>query len=83
MINEQYCKSKGFIPTIKTLPNHDSILMAVEGGKGFTILDKWNRAINNRSFKHIELDDSIAISAVWRKDNTNAVLPLFCDECLE
>jgi DNA-binding transcriptional LysR family regulator len=82
-INEQYCKSKGFIPTIKTLPNHDSILLAVERGKGFTIVSKWSRVINNSSFKCLELDDSLTICAVWRKDNGNAVLSLFCSECLE
>jgi DNA-binding transcriptional LysR family regulator len=82
-INEAYCKSKGFIPTIKTLPNSDSVLLAVESGKGFTILDKWQRIIKSRSFKLLELDDTVVVSAVWRKDNANAVLPLFCKECLE
>jgi DNA-binding transcriptional LysR family regulator len=83
MINEQYCKSKGFIPKIKTFPNLNSILLAIEAGQGFTIVNKWNRIIKNNNFKYFELDDSFIISAVWRKDNNNPALPLFCGECLE
>jgi DNA-binding transcriptional LysR family regulator len=82
-INEQYCKSKGFIPIIKTVPNFESILLAIEAGRGFTIVGKWNRIINNKGFKYVELDDSITFCAVWRKDNANAALSLFCNECLE
>jgi DNA-binding transcriptional LysR family regulator len=83
IINEQYCKSKGFIPIIKTVSNFESIILAIEAGRGFTIVSKWNRIINNKGFKYIELDDSIAFCAVWRKDNANAALSLFCNECLE
>jgi len=81
-INDQYCKSKGFIPIIKTVSNFESILLAIEAGKGFTIVSRINRVINNNAFKYIELDDSITFCAVWKKDNANAALSLFCSECL-
>jgi DNA-binding transcriptional LysR family regulator len=81
-VNEQYCKSKGFIPIIKTVSNFESILLAIEAGRGFTIVSKWNRAINNRSFKYIELDDHITFCAVWRKDNANEAFSLFRNECM-
>jgi DNA-binding transcriptional LysR family regulator len=82
IINEQYCKSKGFIPIIKTVSNFESILLAIEAGRGFTIVSKWNRIVNNKGFKYIELDDNITLCAVWKKDNTNPALSLFCNECL-
>jgi DNA-binding transcriptional LysR family regulator len=81
-INEQYCKSKGFVPIMKTVSNFESILLAIEAGRGFTIVSKWNRIVNNKGFKYIELDDSITICAVWKKDNNNPALRLFCSECL-
>jgi DNA-binding transcriptional LysR family regulator len=81
-VNEQYCKSKGFIPIIKTASNFESILLAIEAGRGFTIVSKWNRIVKNRDFKYIELDDNITFCAVWRKDNANDALSLFCNECL-
>ncbi|MDR2409553.1 MAG: LysR family transcriptional regulator [Bacteroidales bacterium] len=82
-INEQYCKSKGFIPIIKTVSNFESILLAIEAGRGFTIVSKWNRIVNNKGFKYIELDDNIVFCAVWKKDNNNSALRLFCNECLD
>lgn len=82
LINEQYCKSKGFIPIIKMVSNFESILLAIGAGRGFTIVSKWNRIVNNTDFKYIELDDHITFCAVWKKDNANAALSLFCDECL-
>jgi DNA-binding transcriptional LysR family regulator len=81
-VNDQYCKSKGFIPIIKTVSNFESILLAIEAGRGFTIVSKYNRVINNKVFKYLELDDSITFCAVWKKDNANAALSLFCGENL-
>jgi DNA-binding transcriptional LysR family regulator len=82
IINEQYCKSKGFVPIIKTVTNLESILLAIEVGRGFTIVGKWNRIVNNKKFRYIELDDTITLCAVWKKDNNNLALRLFCSECL-
>jgi DNA-binding transcriptional LysR family regulator len=83
IINAQYCKAKGSMPKIITHPNLDTILLAVSGGKGFAIVPKSSRIIKNTDFKYFELDDFIIICVVWRKDNNNAALSLFCSECLE
>jgi DNA-binding transcriptional LysR family regulator len=81
IINEQYCKSKGFIPQFKMAPNIDTILLFLESGKGFTILDQKDRRINNTAFKYIELDDFLRICVAWKKNNTNWALKAFLDTC--
>jgi DNA-binding transcriptional LysR family regulator len=78
-INESYCKSKGFIPNIKEMPNLDSILLALGSGKGYAVQDKFQRAVNLPHLKYIELDDYLNIYAVWKKNNTNPSLPLLLD----
>jgi DNA-binding transcriptional LysR family regulator len=79
IINEAYCKSKGFIPKVKELPNVDSLFMAIGSGKGYTILDKFQFAKTAKIFKYIELDDYINICIFWKKDNANNFLPIFLE----
>jgi DNA-binding transcriptional LysR family regulator len=81
-INESYCKAKGFIPRIKIIPNIDSLLLAIESGTGYAILDTQQRIMVNPNFKHFELDIDQSVCAVWKKDNPNTALEIFCSECL-
>jgi DNA-binding transcriptional LysR family regulator len=81
--HEQYCREKGFVPRIKTLSPLDSIFLAVESGKGYTILDYLCRIKNNTAYRYFELDDYyIKIGAVWKTNNTNWALKTFLDTCL-
>ncbi|GHV46223.1 LysR family transcriptional regulator [Spirochaetia bacterium] len=84
--NEAVCNLKGFVPKIKLMPNLDSILLALESGLGYTMLDARHHIIHDPYYKHIELDlDAIQhnISAVWKKDNSNHALNIFLKECLK
>jgi DNA-binding transcriptional LysR family regulator len=76
-MSELYCKSKGFIPVIKTVPNKESILLALERGSGYTIMNHWERAKDHPSFKYIELDVTEIVYMMWKEDNSNASLDLF------
>jgi DNA-binding transcriptional LysR family regulator len=80
--NETYCKSKGFIPRFKELPNLDSILLALQTGSGYTIVDYWIRDKDNPNFKYTPIDIFLSISDVWKADNGNRVLPLFLKTCV-
>jgi DNA-binding transcriptional LysR family regulator len=82
-INESYCKSKGFIPRIKMMPNIDSLLLAIESGTGYAILDTQQRIVFNSNFKYFELDIYQTICAVWKKDSTNAALKLLLSEFID
>jgi DNA-binding transcriptional LysR family regulator len=50
--NEAYCKSKGFIPRFQTLPNLDTMLLALQSGNGYTIIDEWIWAKDNPNFNY-------------------------------
>jgi DNA-binding transcriptional LysR family regulator len=80
--SEAYCNSKGFVPKIKTVPNIDSILLALERGSGYTLFDQWHRIKDHPSFRYIHCDISDTVCAVWKKDNPNTVLNLFVNQCL-
>jgi len=77
-----YCKSKGFIPRFKSMPNLDSILLALQNGTGYTILDSWIRQKNDPVFRYLPLDTSIIISNVWKADNANKALEIFLKNCV-
>jgi DNA-binding transcriptional LysR family regulator len=81
-VNETYFKSKGFIPQFKTLPNLESILLALQTGSGCTIIDTWVRYKDDPKFQCIRIDLFISISDVWKADNTNKVLELFLKTCV-
>ena len=72
-----YCKSKGFIPNFKPLPNLESILLAIQTGTGYTILDNWVRQKDEPVFRYFLLDKFLTIGTVWKADNLNKALPLF------
>jgi DNA-binding transcriptional LysR family regulator len=71
---ETYCRSKGFVPKIKFMPNNDSILLAIETGEGYAIFDTKLKSINNPNFGYIKLDIQNTICLVWKKDNSNKAL---------
>jgi DNA-binding transcriptional LysR family regulator len=80
--DDSYCKSKGFIPKMKTAINIDSILLAIDQGSGYTLLDQWQRVRNHPSFKYLNLDIEHSVVAVWKKDNSNTALNLFLTQGL-
>jgi DNA-binding transcriptional LysR family regulator len=80
--NEAYCKSKGFIPHFETLPNLDSILLALQTGAGYTIVDQWTRHKDDPNFTYTPIDRFLTVRNVWKTDNGNRVLPLFLKTCI-
>jgi DNA-binding transcriptional LysR family regulator len=81
-VYESYCKSKGFIPEIKTFSNLESIYLALDRGSGYTILDQWVRVKQNAVYKFFELDKSLTVCAVWKNENQNPALRTFLEKGL-
>jgi len=77
-----YCKSKGFIPRFQPKANLESVLLALQNGTGYTILDTWMRQKHDPVFKYLPLDMPRIISSVWKEDNANRVLPFFLKNCV-
>lgn len=73
-----WCKENGFSPQkIKIVPNVESQMLSVEVGLGVTIADSLFRLYNNPMIRYIELDTSHNIHMVWKKNNTNLLVPSF------
>jgi DNA-binding transcriptional LysR family regulator len=81
-VYESYCKSKGLIPKIKTFSNLESIYLALDAGRGYTILDQWVRVKQNAVYKYFVLDKYLTVSAVWKNENHNPALHIFLENCL-
>jgi DNA-binding transcriptional LysR family regulator len=80
---EEVCLARGFTPKIKCVSHYASMLLAIESGSGFTICDQLVREKNNAAFKYFELDETIAVCAVWKKTNKKPGLLLFINEYLQ
>ena len=72
----QICALRGFEPQLHLMPNHDSVIMAVEAGMGYCILDEWSRNRHNANFFTMPLDFYRPLSLYWRKNNPNPAIPL-------
>jgi DNA-binding transcriptional LysR family regulator len=80
--NETYCKSKGFMPYFETRPDLDSILLALQTGTGYTIVDQWVRYKDEPIFTCTPIDMFHTVIEVWKSDNGNRALPLFLKTCI-
>ena len=75
-----YCAPYGFEPRIRTVPNIESMLTAIQNGMGVTIMDSWQRDRTNDEFRYLTLNSSHLVSLAWRKSNSNPAIPLFVNE---
>lgn len=75
-----YCSPYGFEPRIRTVPNIESMLTALQNGMGVTIMDSWQRDRTNDEFRYLTLNSSHLVSLAWRKSNSNPAIPLFVNE---
>lgn len=75
-----YCAPYGFEPKIRTVPNIESMLTALQNGLGVAIMDSWQRDRTNDEFRYLTLNSSHLVSLAWRKSNTNPTIPLFINE---
>lgn len=68
------CKSYGFIPKTKFVPNIETLPFSISSGKGFGILDTESRIKVHPGFKYFELDTSNTISMIWKKTTKTQLL---------
>ena len=61
------------------LPNRDSILQALLMGKGVAVFDQYMWFAKDPRLDWFNLEDDIPICLVWRAENTNPLIRLFCD----
>jgi DNA-binding transcriptional LysR family regulator len=73
------CEPHGFEPKFILKPNHDSVVMTVQSGRGYCIFDEWSRNTANREFFALQLDYTRPVGFFWRKDNSNPAIPIIAD----
>lgn len=81
-VNEEICRTYGFMPEIKIMPNLDSIILAIESGKGFALFNDLTRIKDSSLFRYLKLDNMQGIVAVWKSKNKRAAVQKFIEECL-
>lgn len=76
----EFCKRHGFTPKkIKTASSIEDIVLMVEAGLGYTILDENCKSRNNASIYCLNANDDVRLAAlaIWRRDNYNPAISLF------
>ena len=76
----QFCERHGFTPAQTIYANSiQNVLLKVEAGLGFSVLDKNCISASNYAVCSIPFQktDPLNLIAVWRKDNLNPVIPVF------
>jgi DNA-binding transcriptional LysR family regulator len=77
------CAQYGFEPRFQFKPNHDSVIMSVQSGRGYCILDEWSRNRWSSRFQSLPLDFTRPVSIYWRKNNENPLIPVVVDALKE
>lgn len=81
LLKPLYHKDTSFKPTIKYLPNNETILKNIEFGLGISFYDKSIGETRAGKLKFVPYEESeeFYLVCVWRKDNPNKALPLFIE----
>ena len=76
----EFCKRHGFSPKkIRTASTIEDIVLMVESGLGYTVLDENCKLRHNSSLICVNSNDDVKLAAlaIWRKDNYNPAISLF------
>ena len=76
----EFCKRHGFSPKkIRTASTIEDIVLMVESGLGYTVLDENCKSRHNSSLICVNSNDDVKLAAlaIWRKDNYNPAISLF------
>lgn len=72
----------GFTPKITILPNFDTILMRIQGGRGYMVISQRIRIKDSPEFFYLPLGINDKTVVAWRKDDNNITVRKFVDEFL-
>ncbi|MDR2939731.1 MAG: LysR family transcriptional regulator [Clostridiales bacterium] len=78
-----FCEPYGFLPRIQSVRNTESLLMNVHNGLGVAITDFWTHQMGGRQYLYILLESTHTITAVWQRNESNPLVPIFIRELKE
>lgn len=80
------CREQNFVPKkIQTATSVEQIMLYVESGLGFSVLDANCKLRNNHCVRFIRLkeDDILKLVGIWHKSNLNPAIPLFINYLIQ
>jgi len=78
-INLGYFSGWKLSPLVETLPNRESILLALSCGRGFAVFDNMMTCRKNSLYHVMPLGQVIPICAVWKKRNLSSIISPMID----
>lgn len=70
-----FCRPYGFVPKVQGVNSTDAMVAGIQCEMGVAIVDSWNRALQNKCFKHIVLNSSHMVRLMWKTK--------WCDQVIE
>ena len=79
----EYCKYYDLYPTIKSIPNMESVMSNVSFGKGVTILDGLTQFNEAPHIRKLEIQPCHKLCLAWLSENGNPLIELLKDQFVE
>lgn len=76
----ELCRNAGFDPRLENISSAASILMRLHSGTGAQITCSWTGACRIPTFRAVELDQRLNISAAWVENDRNPAKKVFIKE---
>ena len=76
----EICESAGFTPIIEHVPSSAAVLMRLQSGVGGQITCAWTGACKLPTYRTIEIDYPLNISAAWMQNGRNPAKHIFVEE---
>jgi len=70
VVDQPVFKSRNIRPKIVLMDNLESVITALANGNGYTVLDEWQRIVDNKEFCHLALPEKEQMYLAHRDDNS-------------
>jgi Transcriptional regulator len=77
-----YCRTQGFAPNVEKVANIESMLINVQNGFGFAIVDDWTIASSGGDFMSVDLGLTDDVILAWKESNLNPAIGVLVSEML-
>lgn len=70
VVDQPLFKARNIRPNIVLMDNLESVITALASGSGYTVLDEWQRIVDNKEFCHLVLPEKEQMYLAYRDDNS-------------
>lgn len=76
LTNKKLFAKYGFEPKVKLMDNIYSVIMAMNSGEGYAILDEYQGIVYNTNFKYLVLPETVMVTMAYTKESVNDTLQM-------